>query len=266
VRDRLEGAERLVELLALLRVLHRDLERALGAAHGLRREQHDAGLQRALEAGPAALRRADARGGRHAHAVERELVLGVGAERELLLLRDPRRRGIDEEEVDLLVAGPRAREHEELRRCARESDVALLPVEPEPVSVRCGPQLHAARAEGAVRLEPGRRDDRLARRDAREPRLLLRLAAGVQQDRRRQDGAREVRGRRERAAELFVHDHGLEQRLPRAAEDLGDQDPRHADLGELLPERLGKPDRIVLGASHHLDRGVLGEHAAQHVA
>src|SRR5688572_9470628 len=59
VRERLERAERLVELLARLGVLDGDLERAVGAADRLRREQDDPLVQRRAPGGPTRTGRAD---------------------------------------------------------------------------------------------------------------------------------------------------------------------------------------------------------------
>ena len=64
VGDGLEGAEGLVELHAVLGVLHRDLERALRAAHGLGRQQDDAVVHDGVPGLPAGARRADADRGR----------------------------------------------------------------------------------------------------------------------------------------------------------------------------------------------------------
>ena len=60
MRDRLERAERLVELLAVLRVLHGDVERVLRAADCLRGEQDDAVEHRVVPRRPARARGADA--------------------------------------------------------------------------------------------------------------------------------------------------------------------------------------------------------------
>ena len=79
VRDRLERAERLVELVAVLGVLHGDVERVLRAADRLRGEQDDAVVHDRVPRGPPVAGGADQRVGADVHAVEVDPVLRVGA-------------------------------------------------------------------------------------------------------------------------------------------------------------------------------------------
>jgi hypothetical protein len=133
VRERLERAERLVELLARLRVLDRDLERAVGAADRLRREQDDPLVQRCVPGVPARAGRTDPRRRGHAYLLEVHAVLAVGAERELLGERDARRVRIDQEEIDPVL---RAGEHDHPVGRARELHVALGAGEDEVAALR----------------------------------------------------------------------------------------------------------------------------------
>ena len=83
------------------------------------------------------------------------------------------------------------------------------------------------------RSQPGRAAQ-LARRDARQPALLLLVGAG-RLDHQAGRGVREERHRRQRVAELLHQDHQLDDAEPLAAVLLVDEDARPAELAELLP-------------------------------
>ena len=76
--QRLERAERLVELLAVLRVLDGDVERVVGAADGERGGEDHAVVHHLLPRRPTRARGADAVGCGHRDAVEVDAVLRVG--------------------------------------------------------------------------------------------------------------------------------------------------------------------------------------------
>jgi hypothetical protein len=263
VGDGLEGAQRLVELDPLLRVLDGHLEGALGAAHGLGGQQDDPVVHHFVPGGPAGAGRADAFACVDPHAVEVDAVLGVGAEALLLRERDTARGGVHEQQVYARVA---AREHEQPVRATREGDVALRATEPEPAAIVLRAQLHALGSIAAVGLEPRGGQDRLAGRDLRQPGLLLRFAARGEQRTGRQYGADEVGGRRERATEFLVDEGRLEDRLARPAVALGQQHAHQPQLPELLPECVGVALRIVLHLADDIRWAVLGQHAPRHVA
>ena len=100
-------------------------------------------------------------------SIEVDAVLRVGRDRHLLRERDARRVARYEEQIDVGGTRAGAREHDEHVGRAGEADVALGAGEEEPVAVRVRVELHAARPEAAVRLEPGRRKDRGTGRDLR---------------------------------------------------------------------------------------------------
>ena len=87
-----------------------------------------------------------------------------------------------------------------------------------------------------LRLQPRRRDDRLAGADRGQPLVALRVGAG---GRRMHAGAHhrahEVRRRRQRPPELLVDDHAVEHRHLAAAVLLGQRHAEQAELAELRP-------------------------------
>ena len=161
-----------------------------------------------------------------------------------------------------VAPGPVRREHDEHVGRAREADVALGAGKEEPIAVRNRVELHAARPEAAVRLEPGRHKDRGTGRDLREPLLPLLNARGALEHAAAQHRAHEVRRRRERPTELLVDDRGVEHRHARATVHFRDREPEQPEVGQLRPERLGVADRIVLDLAHDGERCVLLAHPA----
>jgi len=71
-----------------------------------------------------------------------------------------------------------------------------------------------------------------------------------------------VRGRRQRAAQLLVERHALNERHGRAAVLLGEQQPDEVELAQLHPQRGWVADRVVLHLADNLERAVAPEHVA----
>ncbi len=170
VRDGLEGAERLVELVARLGVVDRHLERALGAAHRLRREQDDALVHHLVPGRPtrprAAPMRSDSATGTSSND---DLVLRVGGHAELLRQRRRPER-----------SGRRGRGRRHARPCRVRASTSRRVAARANCTCRLVPwsryacrrsrvaaRSDARRAVSALRLEPRRREDRLAGRDLR---------------------------------------------------------------------------------------------------
>ena len=172
----------------------------------------------------------------------------------------PSRLRVDE---DAAARRRRARgEHEQSVGGRRERHVALGPGEAPPVAVGLGAQLHALGAEPASRLEPRRRDDRLAGGESGQP-----LGSAPRPCRRARvtppliTELTKCGRRRERPAELVVDDHRVEHRHPRAAVLLGQRQPEQAQLAELEPELLRVADGVVLQLAHDVEAGVARAHA-----
>ena len=151
---------------------------------------------------------------------------------------------VDEEEVDV---GRRRRRCGRARRARSPADANgtchLMPSSTKPSPSAVAVDLHAARAEAVVRLEPRGRDDRVAGRDLRQPLLLLLVGAGAQQHARAHHRAHEVRRRRQRAAELLVDDDAVEHRSsPSRRTRSGSSGRCRSSSAELLPE-LGRSSR-----------------------
>ena len=98
--------------------------------------------------------------------------------------------------------------------------------------------------DGSVNASVG---DRVARRDAGQQRLLLRVGAGREDRVGREHDRREVRRAQQHAAHLLEHDAELDEREALAAVLLGDREAlQHELLAHLLPHR----GVVALGRLH----------------
>ena len=125
-------------------------------------------------------------------------------------------------------------------------------------------QLRASTAPGSQRAAGlGERDARarLARREPRQPALLLRRASAVH-ERERRERVPEERDGHGAAAQLLGDQRELEQLEARAALRLGHDEARDADLGEPLPERRHLLPVAVEDRAHLLRRALLRDEAA----
>ena len=159
VRDRLERAERLVELLAVLGVLHRDVERVRARRRWPARRA--ARCRRAcvvVPRRPPGPGRADAVGRGHVHAGERHLVLGVGRDRRSAgCSATPAAAGSTRNRSTSVsaVAGPGQHDEPRWPRLANGT-CHFIAVEHEAVAVGRRRGLDAARAEAVVRARATR--------------------------------------------------------------------------------------------------------------
>ena len=197
------------------------------------------------------------------HAVEVDAVLRVGRDRHQLGERDAGGLRVDEEQRRSL-GGPG--EHEQPVGGLGERDVALHPVEPPAVTVGGRGQLHTLRPEAARRLEPRGRDDRIAGRDPRQPLGPLGVRPRPREHAPAHHRAHEVRRWRQRAPELGVDDDRVEHGHAAAAVLLGQRHAEQAEVGELLPELVGVPDRVVLHLAHDVEAAVPGAHPGNGLA
>ncbi len=179
VGQRLEGPERLVELLAVLGVLHGDLQGVLGPAHGLGRGQDDPVVHDRVPGRPAAARRR--RCGRRAvtRTWSRSTRYWASEAMDICWVRvTPGAAGStrNRSTASAAVAGP-GQDHQRGGRLG-EGHVALGAGEDEPVAVGHRPDLDALGPEAVLGLEPRRGQDGLAGDDAGQPLLLLLPAPG----------------------------------------------------------------------------------------
>ena len=128
---------------------------------------------------------------------------------------------------------------------------------PPPKVVRMLRGLRRLRALG-----DGERADRLARRQLRQPLLLLRVGARELQRFGRQHDRGVERHRRRGAADLLGDDADLERRQAHAAICLGNADARHAEIDEALPDIVGMGFGAVEHAPHDFGRALVGEEFA----
>ena len=220
----LERADRLVELLAFLRVLDRELERALRGADAV----DDVPRPRAG--------RASARPQRRPASPCRSGARRAPSKRDAALLA----RTVDRRR----------------RRRPRTSSVANTPSSPSSSSAVTS-TTSAAAASATCTLAPssrqplpsrvGARRRRAASRSGRRPRRSRpcrssnrRPDAGSSASsasEHRADRRRRVRRRAHRAAELFEHDRGVDHAHARAAVRLADEQPDHTELDQAVPHR-----------------------------
>src|SRR5262249_51525863 len=101
----------------------------------------------------------------------------------------------------------------------------------------------------------------LARRELREPALLLRAAPGERQGHARERVAEE-RARDRRVAERLGGERELEHLEARATEGLGDREPRDAELREAPPQQRVAPGAgLEVFAQPRRRAGVCGKRA-----
>ena len=181
----------------------------------------------------------------------------------------PGARGIDQEEVDVASGASPVRASTTRRVAALAKGTwRFVPREHEAVAVAasrasCTP----SGPKPPLRLEPGRREDRLARGDARQP-------ASASAPRCPPRAARPRRSRRSRSAATAPARGRAPRRRspPRAAPgptppySSGISRPMRPSSAELLPELRGVAHRVVLHRAHDLERRVLRAHAAHHLA
>lgn len=140
---------------------------------------------------------------------------------------------VDEEETERAVVD--AGGHEDTRRLLGIGDKRLEPRQPDAVRVA-----HRARRRdervARRRLRERRGQDPLARRDVRQPRPLLRIAAELHERQRAQHERREDRDRRHRPPHLAHQEAHRQEAQITAAESLGQGGTEQAGARECAPE------------------------------
>ena len=249
VLERLEGADRPAELLALLGVGEGVVEGALGDAEHRRGEDQALDVEAGHQLGPALVDLAEHRLGRGLDVVEVERV-GLAAAHRLDrddfhpvdLARDPDHR----QALVLGLALGRAADDEDVVGDVGVGDEDLLAVDDEAAVDALG--RGGQRADVGAGLGLGHRDrlDRAAGDPAEDLRLLLLGAEApgrAGDDQRRRVAA----DRRQPARGLFHEEAGVEHRAAGAAVLLGDRDPEPAELGHLPVDVEVVMELVALG-------------------
>ena len=211
VLDRLERADRPAELHARLRVVDRHLEQPLRAADHLARERGRRLVERLRERAP---RRAPASPSSSARApsnvIVRELARRIDRASGRRVTPFAFARSVKNERPSRRRARARAPRRRG-PRCIPSTTNDFSPWSVQ--AVRCWRASSATpvRVPAPVRLGDRERRERLAARDARQERRLLRLVARVQDRVRRQHRPTRSTARRERAAHLLEHDAELDE-------------------------------------------------------
>ena len=199
MRDRLVGADRHAELLALLDVGHRHLERALAHADELRADRDE----RAVDAAGAVARRA-ARRRRRRRSRAPPSASGRSTATGLTSASCARQQARRCRRLRRARSRPPRRRRSRAPRCRRPRTPSAPIVSPE-----ASPGSQRSRCSG-------------------EPACSISV---------RRHRARQERHRRERASELLAQDRQLDRAEALAAVLLGDRDPRPAQLAQLAPQR-----------------------------
>src|SRR5690606_34674622 len=128
-------------------------------------------------------------------------------------------------------------------------------------ALRLGAGLDAVRVVPRARLVVREREHQVARRDARQQLLLLRVAAAEQDRVAGEQHGREKGLGREHLAELLEHHGELGVAEPETAVLLREQDAGPAELGHRAPGLEREPERIagVTQRAHPRHRQVLRE-------
>ena len=177
VGDGLEGAERLVELLAVLGVLHGDLERAVAGPDRPRSEEDHGLVEHRGPRRPAGAGLADALGRGTRTPSSSTWYWVSDAIGQLLGERDPVGLRVDEEQVDVGSASPVRASTSSRSAAAANGTCHLVPVSAKPAAVVAA----RVRTPGGPKPLSGSshagREDRLARGDPGQPLGLLRVGA-----------------------------------------------------------------------------------------
>ena len=239
--DRLEAADRAAELLALLRVGQRVVERALRQPERRRRQDHALVVEAGHQLRPAVALCSEQRRVGNAHVVQVQLVGLLAPER--LDRRDREALGIvgDEDHREALVllgALAAAADDQRVRSPVRVRAPHLRAVQ-DPLAV-VAPRARRERADIRSGLGLRHRDGQhAAARDRAEQLALLLLRAEAVQ-RADDDQRHAVRADRDLAAcDLLEEQRGVRERPARAAVLLVDRQAPPAEVGELPSDLVG---------------------------
>src|SRR5665213_546309 len=242
VLDRLERSDRPTELHAVLRVFHGVVEHPLCAADLFSGQRRGGRLQRRLEAGERFALDTDERG-RCVLQHDPTLLARLVHRREHFALHTLRV-ALNSEERETLDGHSR---HEDDRRRVAVGDVTAHAVDDEAVAgrTRGGRGLREVPETGVVGQRHG--GDRLARRDARQVRCLVRVGADEEHGVRGEGDGREVRRAKERGTHLFEYHVELDRTVALTTELLGNAKSLERQLfGHLIPDG----GVVALGGGH----------------
>ena len=255
VGDRLEGADRLAELLAVLGVLDGDLLRVVrGRRPPTPPSRISASSRTAVPRRPAGARGPEAVGG--GRPARRRGRPGTGCRTPAVscwVSVTPAACGSTRNRSTSSSPSPVRASTSSRVAAGREGDVALGPGQREAVAVvGRGPGLDAAWPEAAVGLEPRRGEHgRRRRRRGAATRPAAPSVPPAAMRAGRGHAAHEVRRRRQRPAQLLV-----QRPRPRAGScpsrraPRGPAGPSRSSAAELLPEVGRVADRVVLQLAH----------------
>ena len=251
VLERLELADGLAELLALLGIVHRAFEQLAGNAGPFGADRDGGFIDDPLDqVDPAGQQRIAGDGAvfevdfRRAEAVNR----GVIAARNAGAVR------IDQEQLDALALPPAAAgagRDEQVRGPRRGIDAGLVAIEDEARAVGLGSGGDVGQVVAALRLGIGKGDGGIARDDAGDHRIGHRAAHGLERAAADHDGL-EPGFDRDDLAQFLHHDHVLDRAAAHAAVFLG---KGGAGQAQLARQRFPDAGIAPFGAGQHLLAG-----------
>ena len=270
VLQRLERANRLAELPALLEVAERAGECLLAQSGQLGGDRGAAHVEHAFEQRPAAIDLADHGIGVDLDAIEADTRRIVGIDDHGALGVDPLRLGVDEKERE--AVGLTRRAGAARRNDKKISDVAVdheafLAAKGETVAAAL--RLERGRAGRVLRaLVDGERQKQVAGGELRQQFLVAGAIAVAQQRRRAEKRRRQKRRRRQVAADLLHDDAAFDVAEPRPAQTLGQQQAAKSHLRKRLPQRAREPvgGARVAQFAQMRDRRLVGKEGARVVA
>src|SRR5215468_2106243 len=234
VLDGLERSERTPELLAPLRVLHGDVEDALGATHHLGGARESAGLERRAERVPSTSRSAEEILRPQLHACEVDLAGTVTRHGFHGEHGDARSPCIEEEEAQ---AGGITRGHDQLIGDVRVVHEELAAGEP---AARLAREHDGLAVDRGTLLGESEDADALAASQRRQVSLALRGAAAGRDEGSGHHRALHVRAREARAPHLLEEERHVQHVAAAASVLLGDEETGPAQDGDFLPELCGE--------------------------
>ena len=258
----LEAADGDAELLARLHIVDGGLVHRRHGADRFGGKRGDRQVGNALDQRQGGAGLADRGGGRDAHAGERHLGGALAVDRRIAARRDAVRRGIDQEKADAgaiaLSAGKPRRDDEFLRAVAVQHQ-ALGAVDDETRAI--APRAGGDVGEIVARLPLGVRegDYEIAAGDLRDQFGAHRLAAAEPQKSAAEHHGRQIWLKRQRPADLFHDDHGLDRTAGRSAVGFVERQSEQAEFGITRPQRAAETARFLAVALARLERVVIGK-------
>ena len=268
--QRLEFADQLAELLALLEIRHGAAEHLVAQPHHFGGDRAAADIEQIVQQRPAGIDLAEHAVGVDLDIVELDARRVVRVDHDGALGRNALGLGIDQEQRDALglagrAAGARGDDQEIGGVTVDHQRLCALQLE----AVAGARRLHRGlqRAMFCALVDRQRREQR-ACGNLRQIFRLLRRAAAARQRRGREHAGREERRRHQGAADLFHDDAGLDAAEPAAAEFFRHQQAGEAHLGKALPELAGEAGGVLAVAQlpQMRHRRLVADEAARAVA